>query len=213
VAKTGTDVGATGRPGRPRRFEAAEERQRIFDAAFEVMRRNGYGEVTVGDILAEAGVSTRSFYRHFDSKEALLAALFRQDAEQFSDAVTVRVHAAPNPSAALEVWIDEILGFGLGRGRAKRAAVLGSPAAMGSLAPEVLAYARELLLAPLIAVLSDGVAEGTFASTSPVDDAGSVSAVAWEASNRLRSLKDKAQREATRDGALAFVHRALGVTA
>ena len=48
-------------PGRPRRYGPDEELRLLFDAAIEVMRRNEYGEVTVAEILTEAGVSTRSF--------------------------------------------------------------------------------------------------------------------------------------------------------
>jgi AcrR family transcriptional regulator len=35
----------------------------------------------VADILNEADLSTRSFYRHFASKDQLLCALFRREAE------------------------------------------------------------------------------------------------------------------------------------
>jgi len=36
---------------------------------------------SVADILDEAQLSTRAFYRHFDSKDALLRAMYRRDAE------------------------------------------------------------------------------------------------------------------------------------
>src|SRR5271157_754429 len=71
------------RPGRPRLFEPDVERQRLMDAAVEVLRRNGGNEATVADILAEAGLSTRAFYRHFHSKEDVVRALYRRDAESF----------------------------------------------------------------------------------------------------------------------------------
>jgi AcrR family transcriptional regulator len=131
-ASTDTSVG---RPGRPRRYEEAEELQLLLDAGFAVIGRKGYGDATVADVLAEAGLSTRSFYRHFASKDELLQAIFRRDAERLAAAVTERVEAAPDPAEALRVWIDEILGFGLGRTRAQRARVLVSGEAVRTLAP------------------------------------------------------------------------------
>ena len=197
-------------PGRPRRYEAAEELQLLFDAAFEVMRDKGYQDVTVGDILAFAGVSTRSFYRHFASKEELLAAMFRRDAEQFATAIAGRVEAAPTPRDAIVVWVDEILGFGVGRGRAKRAAVLGAPAAMRALPPDVLLHVRGSLMAPLLSALEAGRAAGTFSAVDAEHDGACINAIAWDASNRLREVKSRRQQQRVRDETISFIQRALG---
>ena len=69
------------RAGRPRRYESEDELRILLDAAFVVMERNGYVDAAVADILCEAELSTRSFYRHFESKDQLLCALFRREAE------------------------------------------------------------------------------------------------------------------------------------
>jgi AcrR family transcriptional regulator len=199
------------RPGRPRRYEAADELERIFLAAFEVMKRNGYQAVTVADILAEAGMSTRSFYRHFAGKDELLHAMFRREAEQFAAAITRRVEAAPDPATALVVWIDEILGFGLDRPRAQRAAVLGSSAVMRSLDPDELRRTRGLLLAPLEGVLEAGVADGSFTDADLTGDAFLVSAVAWDTSGRMTEARNRAHKEELRHAAISFAHRALGI--
>jgi AcrR family transcriptional regulator len=206
-------VASAGRPGRPRRYAAAEELQLLLDAAFEVIRRKGYGEATVGDILAESGLSTRSFYRHFGSKDELLHALFRRDAEQFAAAVKQRVEAAPNPAAALEVWIDEILGFGFDRPRTRRAAVLGSAAAKSSLDPDETRRALQLLVEPLVGVLTAGAADGSFPLVEPDGDAGLVSALAWETSARLGEVSARTAKQELRSQLLSLVHRALGVDA
>jgi AcrR family transcriptional regulator len=200
-----------GRPGRPRRYHEAEELERLLDAAFEVIRAKGYQAVTVADILAEAQLSTRSFYRHFASKDELLHAMFRRDAEQFAAAVTRRVETAPDPASALVSWIDDILAFGYNRPRAKRAAVLGSPDAARSLAPEDMANALHLLVIPLAAVLRAGQEDGSFATTDPEADAYLISAIAWDTSGRIGEASTKAAKDAIRGRSLAFVNRALGV--
>ena len=74
-------VPAPSRTGRPRRFESEDELRILLDAAMEVMGRNGYVDASVADILREANLSTRSFYRHFESKDQLLCALYRHEAE------------------------------------------------------------------------------------------------------------------------------------
>src|ERR1700757_2246539 len=102
--------------GRPRRFEPADELRLLFDAALVVMQRNGYADVAVADILAEAGLSTRSFYRHFESKDQLLCALYRHEAEAVADRLAAKVHAAATPLAALDSWIEEIMSLSFHRG-------------------------------------------------------------------------------------------------
>ncbi|HEY3486348.1 MAG TPA: TetR/AcrR family transcriptional regulator [Ilumatobacteraceae bacterium] len=207
-----SDAGANApaRPGRPRRFEEAEELRRLFDAAFEVMRRSGSHDVTVADILGEAGMSTRSFYRHFASKDELLHAMFRRDAADFATAVTRRVEAASSPREALVTWIDEILAFGLDRTRARRVAVFGAPS-MRALPPEELQRAIDLLVAPLVDVLESGAAEGALEIGNARSDAVIVSAAAWDTSNRMREEPTKAGKDELRQNLLDFVARAFGV--
>jgi AcrR family transcriptional regulator len=198
-------------PGRPRRYEAEEELQLILDGAFDVMRTKGYTDLTVNDILGAAQVSTRSFYRHFASKDELLVAMFRRDAEEFAAKVRRRVAAVGSPGDALEVWIDEILGFGLDRPRATRAAVFGAPAAMRSLPPAELRRALDQLIESLIEVLSHGAGDGTFTISEASNDAVFISALAWETSNRMRDATTRQARSELRRSMLVFTRRALGM--
>ena len=97
--------------GRPRRYESADELRILLDSALAVMQRNGYADAAVAHILREADLSTRSFYRHFESKDQLLCALCRREAEQAAARLSANVGAAGNPLSALHAWIDEILGL------------------------------------------------------------------------------------------------------
>src|SRR5246127_4300315 len=166
--------------GRPRRFGAADELRLLFEAALAVMQRNGYTDAAVADILAEAGMSTRSFYRHFQSKDQLLCALYRHEAEQVAERLTARVSRAASPLAALDSWIEEIMSLGYHRGKAARVAVLGYP--------DESARAMKLLVAPLLTVLADGLRDGTFPLADPASDAPLVQSVVWAAAglNPLR---------------------------
>jgi AcrR family transcriptional regulator len=58
---------------------ATEERRRqILDAAVRVFAGQGYHDSRVGDIAKDAGVAYGLVYHYFDSKEAVLEAVFRE---------------------------------------------------------------------------------------------------------------------------------------
>jgi AcrR family transcriptional regulator len=200
--------------GRPRRFEPADELRLLFDATLAVMERNGYADAAVADILAEAGLSTRSFYRHFQSKDQLLCALYRHEAEGVAARLEVRVSAAATPLEALDAWIDEIMSLGYHRRKAARAAVLGSPGAM-----RAEGYAEEsrraitLLTTPLRDLLAAGQRDGTFPLADPAADAPLIQSMLWTAAG-LSPLREPARQRADAFSAVrSFCWRALGVPA
>lgn len=63
-----------GRPSLP----PEHQRQRLLEAARAALRRSDFGSVRVTDVVRAAGMSSRSFYEHFDSKEDLLLALIHE---------------------------------------------------------------------------------------------------------------------------------------
>ncbi|MFI5041212.1 MAG: TetR/AcrR family transcriptional regulator [Acidimicrobiales bacterium] len=197
--------------GRPRRFEAADELRLLLDAALVVMERNSYEDVAVADILAEAGLSTRSFYRHFESKDQLLCALYRREAERAAARLSAKVSAAANPGLALDAWIEEVLSYGHHRTKAARAAVLGSPGAMRADGYfDETRHASKLLIAPLEGLLAAGKLDGTFPHADPAADAPLVQAVAWAAAG-LPPLRETCRSRAEAFRAVqSFCLRALG---
>jgi TetR/AcrR family transcriptional regulator, repressor for uid operon len=58
----------------------AERRQRFVDAAWRCAAREGYRDMTVDDVCAEAGLSKGAFYIYFPHKQSLLLALLEDDA-------------------------------------------------------------------------------------------------------------------------------------
>jgi AcrR family transcriptional regulator len=52
-----------------------ETKRRIIDAAYELFYKGGFVRVGVDDIAEAAGVTKRTLYYHFDSKDALVAAV------------------------------------------------------------------------------------------------------------------------------------------
>jgi AcrR family transcriptional regulator len=182
--------------GRPRRFEPEDELRLLFDAALAVMHRNGYADAAVADILAEAG----------------LCALYRHEAEQVAERLTARVSRAVGPLAALDSWIEEIMSLGYHRRKAARVAVLGSPGAMRAEGyADESRHAAKLLIAPLQALLTDGLRDGTFPLADPASDAPLVQAVVWTAAG-LNPVRDPVRPRADAFRTVqSFCWRALGV--
>ena len=53
--------------------ETSETRQRILKAAAAKFRQNGIGGTGLSDLMAAAGLTHGGFYRHFDSKDQIVA--------------------------------------------------------------------------------------------------------------------------------------------
>lgn len=74
VAEPGKAPRRRGRPPLP----AEQQRARLLEAARTALLRNEFGSVRVGDVVRAAGMSSKSFYEHFETKEDLLLELIRE---------------------------------------------------------------------------------------------------------------------------------------
>ncbi|HEY6759076.1 MAG TPA: TetR/AcrR family transcriptional regulator [Baekduia sp.] len=72
----------SGRHGLPHDFVVSNQRERILDGVMAAVSRQGYGRTRVEDIIAVAGVSRRTFYDHFASKEQAFLAAYDLVVEQ-----------------------------------------------------------------------------------------------------------------------------------
>lgn len=64
-------------------------KQRLMDALQELLTSRTFDTISVGDIAGAAGVSSRTFYNHFQDKNELLAYTYRETVEPmwFTDGV------------------------------------------------------------------------------------------------------------------------------
>jgi len=72
------------------REDKAETHTAILAKASRLFRERGVEGASVGDVMAEAGLTHGGFYRHFDNKEALVAASIRAAFDSFTDAIDQR---------------------------------------------------------------------------------------------------------------------------
>lgn len=200
-------------PGRPRLYEPDAERNRILGAALEVLAANQGRDATVADILEQSGLSTRAFYRHFETKEDVIRALYRRDSDAFGDQLCRRVADRP-PREALEVWINELLGLAYERRRAERVSTLSSPVVQRVIAggeEERLGLAS--LAEPLRSVLAEGLATGDFPAARPDLDVLTILAMVFEAVAWARTGAVVLTRRQAVEHLLRFALPALGATA
>jgi AcrR family transcriptional regulator len=73
----------------------------IVDATIELFRRDGFDETTIDAIVAAAGCSRTTFYRHFASKEDVLFYDFAQINERFREGIDANLAAGMDPWAAV----------------------------------------------------------------------------------------------------------------
>jgi AcrR family transcriptional regulator len=207
-------VGAA--PDRPRSAAREEkyraEKEQIVRAAYELIQRDGSKETSVHDVLHAAGLSTRAFYRHFRSKDELVLEMYRIDCDRVNTMLTAAVAAAPDPLAALEVWIDQNLAVVYDARRLRHAIVLSSAEVSSADGfTEVKNAGLAAQRAPLVELLRDGHERGVFPHADPETDALAIQAVVG-AHMRARLDRDPAAltRADARAHTLDLFERALG---
>lgn len=94
----------------PREAAYADEVRRLLDAGLAVMRRCGTAKrPRVADIVAEAGLSNDAFYRHFPSKDALVAAILDDGAERLRSYVGHQMAKEADPPGRVRRWVEGVL--------------------------------------------------------------------------------------------------------
>jgi AcrR family transcriptional regulator len=89
----------------------AASRVRILDAARAILAERGFAACRVADVAARAGMTPGNVYWHFDSKEAVLAAIL---AEGFAarDAMAAALADEYGPARRkLEILVDRTIAF------------------------------------------------------------------------------------------------------
>jgi AcrR family transcriptional regulator len=74
-------------PRASQRAIATDKREAIMHAALELFVERGFFGTAVPEIADRAGVGAGTIYRYFESKEALVNALYRQEKQRFAERV------------------------------------------------------------------------------------------------------------------------------
>lgn len=71
------------------------KRDALLDTAEALFARQGYRAVGIDTVLAQAGVAKMTLYKHFRSKEELIAAVLERRGDSIAAALAERIAAAP----------------------------------------------------------------------------------------------------------------------
>ena len=85
------------------RADAQRNRERILEMAKQAFTRSG-ADASLDDIATQAGVGAGTLYRHFPTREALLAAVYRTEVEKLA-AAEKRLAVELAPLEALRAWM------------------------------------------------------------------------------------------------------------
>jgi AcrR family transcriptional regulator len=78
------------------------QRRRLLEGATRAFEKNQYEKTRVADIVKEAGMSSRSFYEFFDSKEDLVAEVVQRLGQGLIDALEAVFEQANDPLEGLD---------------------------------------------------------------------------------------------------------------
>ena len=93
--------------------EPTSRREQILATAAELFAARGFHGVSVADLCAACGVSGPAIYKHFVSKDAVLAEMLVSISLELLAVGRARVAAAADPAAALASLVDWHADFAL----------------------------------------------------------------------------------------------------
>jgi TetR/AcrR family transcriptional repressor of uid operon len=187
-----------------------EKRQHILDAAERCFQRDGFRGASIADICSAARMSPGHLYHYFDSKEAIIEALFELRLEREA-AIVGELTLAPNAdlSTAICGWLDrrvkDVRAHGTSLGLEMRAESARNPT-IAKIASRADRGVRKLLSR----LVCDGQERG---QVDPGLDPDSVAAVLHSiifGLNRLGAVRDPAfDMKATSDMLTLLIERFL----
>ena len=95
----------------PVRTRDPARKERILTAAADLVAKHGYHAVGMADIGAAAGVTGSAIYRHFESKSAVLVALFDRVIDALLSNASRIVEEAQDEQQALTLLVRDQVSF------------------------------------------------------------------------------------------------------
>jgi len=202
------------RPATRRRDKLAPDpgvRRAILAAAAKSVREQGVQGLGIASVLERAGLSTRAFYRHFESKDQLVAAVFVEMAGIEMRRLRRKMAAEATPVEAVAAWIDGRLDLAFDENVKSDLRRLSLEAQSQMFAsPELIQPAYAMMLEPLVEQLQRGLEQSVFRDIDPLIEAQAIQGVVWASTERQWASGD-CERADVRERSLRFCLRGLGV--
>lgn len=150
-------------------------RDKILEAAKEVLRTEGVAGLTIRKIADRAGMSAMGLYRHFADKEALLNALMEDGLARWEE--IARAIRAPDAMTWLDRIMEAFLDFALKEPHRFDAAFF-LPAPEARRYPDDFAARRSPVVAMMMARIDEAKAQGRLGPVPTVEIALTLAALA-----------------------------------
>lgn len=89
-----------------------DQRSRLIDAMVQLVADKGYAATTVGDLIAEAEVSRKTFYAHFKDRQDLMLATFDVISPIILDEIRTAIQIKGGPTRQLEALMRDLCRVG-----------------------------------------------------------------------------------------------------
>ncbi len=174
-------------------------RAELLDRAAELFLRHGYENVSLNDLIADAGVSKGAFYHWFPSKDALIAALAERSGREAFAGVEDAVarcdgDALARLNAVLQAGFDVKMKMGGPEQLAAMVSLLRPDNA--HLYGRILAVEEALFLPLLTRLIADGVAAGVFDTFDPEGVADMIYGLAARTNSKILEVLQAADESA-----------------
>jgi AcrR family transcriptional regulator len=191
------------RPAMRRRNKLAPDpdvRRAIVAAAAETIRELGVQGFSVAAVLDRARLSTRAFYRHFESKDQLVAAVVLAITRAEVVRLRTKMATAATPVAAVAAWIEGRLDLAFDENIKSELHPVS----------ELVSPAYNAILEPLVEQLQRGLEFGVFHDILPATAAKSIHGVVSGQTQRQWATGNSEPADVLKR-ALHFCLRGLGV--
>ena len=156
-------AGSGTRTPRKPRADAERNRDKLLEAAKAAFAQSGI-DVSLEDIARRAGLGTGTFYRHFPTREAIIAAVYQREVQQLADSAT-RLLATRAPADALQDWMRSFVDY-----IATKKIIAPALGAMPGGASALAAASGAKIAGALSALVTRGIGAGEIRADAEPDD-------------------------------------------
>ena len=110
MTMSATETSSPEQPG-VMRADARRNHERLLAAAAAVFTEHGADDASLEEIARRAGVGIGTLYRHFPTRQALLEAVYKDQAQALH-ARALELLDSPSPTEALVTWLRAMIEFG-----------------------------------------------------------------------------------------------------
>jgi AcrR family transcriptional regulator len=155
------------------RDHVLERSRKIVEAAYELLEKEGLEGLTIRSVLNRTGLSRRAFYERFEGKDDLVLAVFEHTIRMAASALNELVRTTADPMERMRVIVTSIV---LGNITMAGPDGAESNRRAAALSREHLRLAEsrpadlQVALSPLLAVITQQLADGMKAGAIRIDD-------------------------------------------